>query len=68
MGGYEGYISIASYDDGYVNFLNDVSTADFKGFMTMTEYGPFDLQVFNQLRQFLVYIAILMTNPMFESL
>ena len=64
MGGYEGYITIASYDEQYVDFLSDkVPAAGYDSFMTMTEYGPFDLRRFPSLERFLIYIAVLIENP-----
>ncbi|KAL9099370.1 MAG: hypothetical protein Q9163_005118 [Psora crenata] len=59
MGGYEGYITLASYDSAYVDFLNNAEEVTNSVFMRMTEYGPFNLAQYAQLEKFLVVIAVL---------
>ena len=66
MGGYEGYITIATYGKRYVDFLYDELLGGNPAYMTMHEYGPFDLTVFSGqdgLESFLKCIAVLMEEP-----
>lgn len=65
MGGYQGYITIATYDKAYVDFLYDEPPDGTTSFMTMQEYGPFDLRRCRPkddacLESFLKAIAVLM--------
>ena len=46
--GYFAYINIATYDQGYLDFLSgSPPSGSDDDFMTMTEYGPFDLRVWS---------------------
>ena len=45
MGGYEGYITVATYEKNYVDFLYDEPQKGEPSFMLMQEYGPFDLRI-----------------------
>ena len=63
MSGYEGYITIAAYDQGYLDFLHDEPPPNNTSFMIMHEYGPFDLRTFadsenDGLESFLKAIAV----------
>ena len=65
MGGYEGYITVATYEKNYVDFLYDEPAKGAPSFMLMQEYGPFDLRsccssAYDDLDAFLKAIAILM--------
>lgn len=63
MGAFEGYITIATYNQAYVDFLYDVKTAQVaENFMRMTEYGPYDLRSTKELKNFLCDVVILMGN------
>ena len=63
MGAYEGYITIASYDQAYVDFLYGADTPKgTQGFMKMHEYGPYDLQNQKAFRSFLCCVVALMEN------
>ena len=60
MDAYQAYIVFAQYNEGYVRFLchRDPASDDF---LTMAEYGPFDLRNLNTgLEPFLKAVAILM--------
>lgn len=66
MAGYEGYLTIATYSKRYVDFLYDELLDGNSAFMTMQEYGPFDLKTFSGqdgLESFLKCIAVLMEEP-----
>lgn len=65
MGGHQGYITVATYDKRYVDFLYDEPQSGNLSFMLMEEYGPFDLRRCpskgdDGLDAFLKAIAILM--------
>ena len=65
MNAYEGFITVATYDQGYVDFLYDEPAPNSLSFMTMHEYGPFDLRVckdmeYYGLESFLIAVAVLM--------
>ena len=65
MDGYEGYITIATYDKPYVDFLYDDLLSEKTSFMVMHEYGPFDLRIcktteVHGLESFLKAVAVLM--------
>ena len=65
MSGHQGYITVATYDRRYVDFLYDEPQTGNLSFMLMEEYGPFDLrrcspQEDDGLDAFLKAIAILM--------
>ena len=65
MNRYEGYITVATYGPGYVDFLYDEPASNKLVFMEMREYGPFDLRKFvngenHGLESFLKAIAVLM--------
>ena len=65
MGGYEGYITVATYEKKYVDFLYDEPQKGPPSFMLMQEYGPFDLRICSSnlddgLDAFFKAIAILM--------
>ena len=66
MAGYEGYITIATYGKRYVDFLYDELLDGNSAFMTMQEYGPFNLKTSSGqdgLESFLKRIAVLMEEP-----
>ena len=58
MGGYQGHISIATYNGDYIGYLD--GSRDREAFMTLREYGPYDLRIFEEMKPFLIDIAILM--------
>ncbi|KAL6715205.1 hypothetical protein ACLMJK_007469 [Lecanora helva] len=58
MGGYQGYITIATYDHDYVKYLSGHSKS--KSFMDMHEYGPFDLRRLGEMKLFLENIGTFM--------
>ena len=63
MGGYEGYITIATYGKRYEDFLYDELLDSKSTYMKMHEYGPFNLKIFSGqdgLGSFLKCIAVLM--------
>ena len=65
MGGYEAYITVATYEKSYVDFLYDEPQKGAPSFMLMQEYGPFDLRICSSsaddgLEAFLRAIAIFM--------
>ena len=63
MGAYQGYITIATYDQVYVDFLYGISTPKgSQGFLNMHEYGPYDLQTREGLESFLCGVVVLMEN------
>ena len=63
LDGYLAYINIATYKQPYLDFLSGSQpSADGDAFMTMKEYGRFDLRIWsgNGLGLFLTYIGMLM--------
>ena len=65
MGGYKGYITVATYEKNYIDFLYDEPQKGAPSFMLMQEYGPFDLRSCSStaddgLDAFLKAIAIFM--------
>ena len=44
MGGHQGYITVATYDRRYVDFLYDEPQTGNLSFMLKEEFGPFDLR------------------------
>ena len=60
MGGYYGCITIAKYDSNYVKFLKGDKVP--QSFLTMDEYGPFDLRRFEGFKLFFENIAILIRS------
>ena len=63
MGGWEGYITIARYNQAYVDFLYGAEIVqEAQSFMKMQEYGPFNLTRKNQLKMFLCNVIVLMGN------
>lgn len=65
MNRHEGYITSATYDKDYVDFLYDEPSPTNNSFMVMREYGPFDLRIsknteYYGLESFLKAIAVLM--------
>ena len=65
MDAYEGYITVATYDKPYVDFLYDDLLSEKTSFMVMHEYGPFDLRIckiteVHGLESFLKAVAVLM--------
>ena len=67
MGAFQAFITIATYSQRYIEFLRDGIPANISPeedtFMTMEEYGPFDLRVYKGgLNLFLQYVSVLMLN------
>ena len=63
MNSHEAFITIATYDQGYIDFLHDEPSSN--SFMLMHEYGPFDIRPClnhenHGLQSFLTAIAVLM--------
>lgn len=59
---HEIYITVADYDQNYVKYLeNELTEAEDPGFMTMHQYGPWDirnLEDMQEVAQYLVAIFI----------
>lgn len=66
--GFLAFINIATYGQEYLNFLSGGEPSDCDdGFMTMIEYGPFDLRLWkgpagDGLGMFLQYAGALMQS------
>ena len=61
MGAWEAHITIATYGDDYVKYLRGESDGA-QAFMTMQEYGPFDLRYFKSMKAFLENIGALIRS------
>ncbi|KAL9124457.1 MAG: hypothetical protein Q9217_006209 [Psora testacea] len=67
MGAFQAFITIATYSQKYVQFLSngipESAPQDEQTFMTMEEYGPFDLRSYDDgLGLFLLYAGVLIRN------
>ena len=65
MNSHEAFITIATYDQGHIDFLHDEPSSNSTSFMLMHEYGHFDIRrCLNHenhgLQPFLTAIAVLM--------
>ena len=60
MGGHQGCVTIATYNSDYVKFLKGEKVLE--TFLTMEEYGPFDLRHSDGFKLFLENIAILIRS------
>ena len=65
MEGYQAFILVATYDQGYVDYLSSQPGTDkYSGFMTMVSSKPYDLRVWNvEMEYFFRDVATLMGGP-----
>lgn len=63
MEAHEGFITIATYSQAYVDFLygTDIPPAQ-SSLMKMHDYGPYKLRIKKDMKAFLCDIMVLMTN------
>ena len=63
MEAYQGFITIATYNQAYVNFLYRTNILPAQSsLMKMTPYGPYDLRRKEEMKSFLCDIMVLITN------